>query len=122
MKLLVGKVKRASFNKRGEMLMEAIVSILLLSILLVIITTMIQTSRNMTARSMDEAALLQEMLLNPTTLASDNLDDFGDIDVREMDFIEGAITFQIPGGTISSTHDIQIYDNNGMIIAFIPDP
>jgi len=120
MKSLIGKAKELILNNKGEMLMEAIVSVLLLSILLVIIATMIQTSRNMTARSMDEASLLQEMLLNPTTQASDNINDFGDEDDREMEFRDGIITFQIPG-FVASTHDIQIYDNNGIIIAFVPD-
>jgi hypothetical protein len=120
MKSLTGKKRKPILNKKGEMLMEAIVSVLLLSILLVIITTMIQTSRNMTARSMDDARLLQQYQLNPVSLAA--FDDFnttpGSIRFHFADILKDI--------EIDSEHGISIFNPNSFdppvnIVAFFPD-
>jgi competence protein ComGC len=117
MKSLIGKAKNPIFNSKGEMLMEAIVSVLLLSILLVIIATMIQTSRNMTARSMQEASELQEEQLNLVVLASNGL----------APVTGGQITFtaSITSGStvigIEAGHPIRLY-NTDNIVAFFPNP
>jgi competence protein ComGC len=125
MKSLVGKSKSMLFNKKGEMLMEAIVSVMLLSILLVIITTMIQTSRNVTANSMGDAREFQQELFNLTILAYD--DDDPEFD--ESDFVEiesGEISFHLPWAALPAgveiEHSINIYVSNGIRIAFLPDP
>jgi Tfp pilus assembly protein PilV len=115
MKLLIGKIKQLKFQKKGETLMEAIVSVLLLSILLVTVTAMIQTSRNVTARSMQDAIALQEGRLNPVASASENIDP-DDLD-------EVSITFTVPSMPllfINATHNILLYDNDN-IVAFFPD-
>ena len=127
MKLLAGKVKNPISDKKGEMLMEAIVSVLLLSILLVIITTMIQTSRNMTARSMRDASRLQEMELNLVARAA----------FEEFNTTPGDIRFYFvdtsAGIGINAEHDILIFDPDSFIepgsleppsniFAFFPEP
>jgi uncharacterized protein (UPF0333 family) len=120
MKSLVGKIKKSIFQSKGEILMEAIVSVLLLSILLVIVTTMIQTSRQMTASSMSDANELQVEQLNLATLDSE------DLAVETV-----TITFQFvdlsAGIDIDASHDIRILDPTGFdppsnIVAFFPDP
>ena len=130
MKFLIGKIKRLLYYKKGETLMEAIVSVLLLSILLVTVTAMIQTSRNVTANSMQRAQEFQEELFNLTTFASDEDDFDHDLDDVDMEIEEGKITFVLPGnfafnlptGVYVIDHNIQVYDNNGIIVAFIPNP
>ena len=111
MKSLIGKIKRILHKQTGEILMEAIVSVLLLAILLVTITTMIQTSRNITANSMQEARQFQEEVLNPAVLASD-----------EQDLVTGNIAFTFTPSTTPLTleHKIIILENNGNIVAFYP--
>jgi len=115
MKSLIGKIKKAAFNKSGEMLMEAIVSVLLLSILLVIITTMIQTSRNMTARTMEDASALQEDQLNLVSLASGGL----------TPVTSGQITFTagtVAGVPIGAEHPVRLYNTDNIVAFFPPTP
>jgi Tfp pilus assembly protein PilV len=121
MKLLTGKVNRVVFDKKGETLMEAIVSILLLSILLVVVTTMIQTSRNVTANSMQRARELQEEQLNLVASNSNEIEDDDLVD-RFLFFTGTVIT--VPSAPVSpplftASHGICLYDNDN-IVAFFP--
>jgi len=109
MKLLIGKVKKLLSNKSGEMLMEAIVSILLFSILLVTVTTMIETSRNVTTNSMQEATALQEGRLNFAALASD-----------ELNLVEGELSFTSVAAGLHSEHEVRFYDNTDDFVAIFP--
>jgi competence protein ComGC len=110
MKLLVGKLIKILNKKRGELLMEAIISVMLLSILLVIVATMIQTSRNMTANSMRDASALQEGELNLLALGTDTRIESGSV-----------ISFEIQDLDIYSEHEIRLFEENGINIAFFPD-
>ena len=116
MRSLMYKVKKRLRSKRGETLVEAIVSILLLAILLGTVTAMIQVSLNLTARALDDATRLQDNMFNPAILGS------------PADFTMGTV---VSGGTlifitqnsdlIETKHDIDIYlDVNEDIISFIP--
>jgi len=110
MNLLIGKVKKILTPKKGEMLMEAIVSILLFSILLVTVATMIQTSRNITANSMRDATDFQEGRLNRAIIATDD----------ELNLVPGVITFTSALASMHSEHDVRIYDNDDFIVAVFP--
>jgi hypothetical protein len=109
MSSLIGKVKKILSQKSGELLMEAIVSILLFSILMVTVTTMIQTSRNVTATSMQEATAFQEGRLNLAVIVSDDLN-----------LVQGVITFTSVSADLHSEHDIRFYDNEDFIVAIFP--
>jgi hypothetical protein len=108
MNSLIGKVKRVN-NRKGEMLMEAIVTILIFSILLVTVTTMIQTSRVITANSMQDATAFQEERLNRAVLVSD-----------ELNLVSGIISFTSTAAGIYSEHDVRSYDNDDFIVAIFP--
>ena len=68
MRSLVRRIKYSLSSRKGETLIEAIVSIVILAILLSTITLMISTSRRLTANSMIEAREMQEDVLNPVYL------------------------------------------------------
>jgi hypothetical protein len=109
MSSLIGKAKENIFNRKGEMLMEAIVTILIFSILLVTITTMIQTARVITANSMQEATGFQEERLNRAVLASD-----------ELNLVNGILSFTSTAAGIYSEHEVRSYDNDDFIVAIFP--
>jgi len=110
MKSLIGKINKVFWRNRGEILMEAIVSILLLSILLTIIITMIQTSRNITANSMEDARALQGLL---SDLTQPDVPIFGGGNIR---FRAPSL---LPEIEIDSTHYIHLH-NIDNIVAFFP--
>ena len=120
MKSLIHRISNKLRSKKGETLVEAIISILLLTILLSTITAMISTSRRMTARSMETAREMQNETFNPA--ASSNPDRFipgGEISFSgEIETSDALITIDI-----ASTHNISIFDDdfNENIIAFSPE-
>jgi len=73
MKSLILKENNKLRSEKGETLIEAIVSILILAILLTTIVAMIGTSRRITANTMIEARGTQDGVMNPVTLASPDL-------------------------------------------------
>ena len=111
-------INRSLFQKRGETLVEGIISILLLAILMTTVTVMIQTSLRQTANSMEDAELLQNLTFNPAVL-----DDHPNLP-------EGIIRFVLiidkddamDDITIEAQHDIRIYENIRSIVSFYPDP
>ena len=124
MKLLTDNIKKILRTGKGEALMEAIVSIMLLSILLTTITTMIMTSRRITANTMIEARRVQEDILNDVFVGND-------IDGSPAGFVDGEVTFWSGYFDTASniiTHQIIIFDDEGDpniipdIVSFFPRP
>jgi len=118
MKSLIQSIKKTLCKKRGETLVEAIISILLLAILMTTVTVMIQTSLRLTANSMTEAEGIQNLTFNPAIL-----DTFPDLP-------EGIITFEKLNTGLSliqdiidieADHNIRIYEDIGHILSFYPD-
>ena len=109
MKKMMESLKRILLKNKGEMLIEAIVSILLLAILLTTVTAMIMASRRMTARSMVDARTMQEETFNPTTL-------------RGPGSRAGTIRFTSVARVINVTHNVLIYEDDNIINAFYPTP
>jgi len=103
------KVNNRLRSKRGETLVEAIISILLLAILLGTVTAMIQVSLTLTARSMEEARELQNNTFNPAI--------FGIHD----DYLPGVVSFEAITTMIESEHDILVFEITEDIVSFIPD-
>ena len=114
MKSLILRIKKVLRTNKGETLMEAIVSILLLAILLTTITAMIRSSLNMTANIMQEAQRVQEELINPAFLAT--------IDPANLDADEVSFTFTASSIVMTASHDVLVFDNTDNISAFYPIP
>ena len=110
MRSLIFGINNALRSKKGETLVEAIVSILLLTILLGTITAMIHTSLRLTANTMQEADGMQNDVFNPAIFDT------------QPNLSPGSLSF----GTLSTTlidtqHDIYIFDNTGDMVSFYPD-
>jgi len=116
MKSLKYRIIRIFKQKRGETLVEAIVSILLLTILLTTITVMIQTSFRLTANAMREAEEMQELRFNPAFL-----NDFDEVDDLQLGKIVFSYINTDEGIEINSEHVIFVYERNADIISFYPD-
>jgi len=106
-------IKKRLRSKRGETLVEAIVSILLLAILMTTVTVMIQTSLRLTANSMREAEIMQELTFNPAFR-----------DAIEQDLETGKLFFfyteEDADWHIDALHEIRIYEDNYELISFYP--
>ena len=109
MKSLMCKVKIRLRSKRGETLVEAIVSILLLAILLGTVTAMIHVSLNLTARALEEATELQTNTFNPAIIGT------------HEDFEPGVLSFETATGLIETEHEIYVFEITEDIVSFIPD-
>jgi len=119
MKLLTTKVNETLKNRRGETLVEAIISILLLAILLTTITTMINTSRTMTANAMREAELVQQGAFNPVFLTEYDINNNGESIEVEFGITIGTSIY------IETSQSSVLYageGGNSNIIAFYPAP
>ena len=120
MKSLMFKIKKRLRSNRGETLVEAIISILLLAILMTTVTLMIQTSLRLTANSMQDAERIQNETFNPAIFNNHGDDDLSD----------GTITFLYsyrPVGALdpiygNAKHDIQIFEDLNNIVSLYPDP
>jgi len=110
MKKWVLKTKNILRSKRGETLMESIVSLLILTILLTAVGMMIQTALNMTLISTQNAREMQHDIANPTIRA---LYATGSTDDTEIIFSSPEI-----GAGFTASHEVVIFD--GGIIAFSP--
>ena len=109
MRSLIDKTKKALRSKRGETLVEAIASMLILAILLTSVAAMIQTALRMSGEAVRDAAENQEAINNII------LGHFDPANTRGAE-----INFTAPG--IVASHEIEIYvDTTAGIIAFIPD-
>jgi len=112
MKSLIIRIKKALRSKRGEMLMEAIVSIILLVILLTTITAMIATSRRLTANSMVEAREMQEETLIPVTNATHTgFEQDVTIEITAVD----------PSIDLEAEHTVSFFNNGQGLVAFFPE-
>jgi len=112
MRSLIIKIKKKLRQKRGETLIEAIISILLLAILLTTVTAMIQTSLRMTSNSMREADDLQKNTYNPAILNT------------LPDLSSGTIILKSQSTTVVDTqHDIFVFEDEDIndILSFYPD-
>jgi len=111
MKPLIIRIFKKLRAKSGEMLIEAIVSIMLLTIMLTTITAMIAVSNRMTSNSMIQARTLQDETFNLIALGT-----HPDFDGALLEFSSEKFDtddFKIP-------LNIEfLYDNPG-IIAFFP--
>jgi len=114
--LLIQTTKKRLRLRRGETLVEAIVSILLLAILLGTVTAMIQVSLNLTARALEEARELQNDTFNPAIFGTH--DDF-DLGVVSLEVITGLETIT---GFIETEHEIEVLEISEDIVSFIPVP
>ena len=115
MKSLIYKINKTLCSHNGEMLIEAIISIMLLTILLTVVTTMISTSLRMTSNSMVDAKAVQEEMLN-LAFSAQNTGTSGTITIEAVD-LPSYITVDI-----NATHFVSIFENTENIIAFFPDP
>ena len=128
MKLWTDKIKNVLRSKKGETMMEAIVSIIILAILLTTITAMISTSRLITARSMQRAGEVQEDIFNK--IAQGN--DLDSLEVSTSRFDDdGVVVFTLPSkiGTEEIRHNIRFFEDAGdntnipvNLVAFFPNP
>ena len=121
MKSLIQRIKKSLCPAKGETLVEAIVSILILAIMMTIIVTMISTSMRLTANSMEEARAIQQGTLNPAFL--------GDLpagaDVTELKITSLSLFDALPD-YVPAQHDVLVFDNdafetNQNVVAFYPD-
>ena len=130
MKLLTDKAKKILNTGKGEALMEAIVSVMLLSILLTTVTTMIMTSRRITANTMVEARRVQEDILNDV-FVGDAITSSTPGFNPGFDVVTDGITFWSPhfdteNGTNMISFDIRIFDDDNDpnippdIVSFFP--
>jgi len=110
MKSLKDSIKKVLRSNRGETLVEAIVSILLLAILMTTVTAMIQTSLRLTANSMRDAEELQSDTFNLAIAGT------------HPDFSPGVVAFETKSPALIKTqHDIDILEDTGDIVFFYPD-
>ena len=108
MKSWIDKIKKTLLSRRGESLIEAVASMLILVILIATVAGMIQTSLRITARAIGEARDVQEEV---NQLMLGNFADVGD-NKFEIVFIPSA------GATITMTQDVDFTDDEevGMIV------
>jgi len=102
------KIKKAIRSKRGESLMEAIVSLLILGILMTTIVSVIRFSMVMTGNSIREATTTQN--------------DMNDIRLENLGASSSLVllTFTANGyNLIEASHDINFHAENN-IVAFYP--
>jgi len=106
MKTPIRKIKRLLISKKGETIVESIVSIFIMTVLLVSVTSMIQIALRTTSSSIKEAKRVQEEIINPliSSGGSGNM---------------VTLTFKIPG-LPDVTHNVVLSANEG-IIAFAPE-
>ena len=105
---VIQSTKKRLRSKRGETLVEAIVSILLLAILLGTVTAMIQVSLNLTARALEDSTGLQTNTFNPAIFGT------------HEDFEPGVISFDTVTGLIETEHEIEVFEIAEEIVSFIP--
>jgi len=105
MKNLIRDIKGILRSKRGELVLESIVSLLMFSILLAGVSAMLQTSIMMISVSIRNAKELQEQTINKITLSEYEYSS------------EAVLTLTHAYG--SASHEIVFNDSD--IIAFVPD-
>jgi hypothetical protein len=107
MKTWVSKIRGILRSDRGESIMEAVASMLILAILLATITSMIQTSLKWTGIYLQESRAMQD-IINPVRLGVYGV---------YSETVE--ISFKADVTKVEASHNVDFYDNNG-IIAFSP--
>ena len=112
MNTLIRRAKKIFRSKKGETLMESIVSMLVLSVLLAAITMMILTALKFTNTLTQRATTMQEEKINPAVLLSKTTGS-GEITFTAASDAPDAAT------DISAKHNVRVYDDDG-IIAFAP--
>jgi len=113
-------IKKRLRSNRGETLVEAIVSILLLAILMTTVTLMIQTSLRLTANSMQDAERVQNDLFNPAVWNTQEGLTPGQI---SFNYSPDSSSINADYGIfIDTKHDIQLFEDEfNDIVAFYPD-
>ena len=103
--------RRPLRSRKGETLLETVISFLLLAVLLMGVSFMTETALRITRASTDSARATQQEVVNPLLRR-----DAGR-------FAPGAtVEFSFPGtGLEKVSHPVRLYQDNGLI-AFIPDP
>jgi len=122
-------IKTKLQSKKGETLIEAIISILLLTIMLTTITAMIGISQRMTANAMIRARNTQDRVINQIILKSDDLFDPGARIVFSDDFFinkfinntEGIIEHDLHIFNADNIDDDEVRNSIADIISFYPD-
>jgi len=109
---LIAKIKKSLRSKRGESIVEAIVSFVILGMLLTTVFGIIRFSLVMSGDSISDANADQAHV-NELVLEDDS---------RWSAAVTAEIVFRSvdPALDIEAVHDIQLYDQDGML-AFIPD-
>ena len=103
-------------SKRGESIMEALVSLLILGILMTTIVSIIRFSMVVTGDSVRRATIAQTEI---NRLMFDIYDIDPDINPGGNE-AQGALTFSNSELGVETMHDVVFYTNEG-IIAFRPD-
>jgi hypothetical protein len=110
METLIKKTKSILFQKNGESIMEAVVSMLILSMLLTTIVSIIRFSMVMTGNSISSALHEQEYF---NDLVQDNYENS-----EQVEIIILSVDGELPDGVINAKHDIEF--NTSGDIAFFP--
>jgi len=103
---LIIRIKKIFHSNKGETLMEAIVSIILLTILLTTITAMISISQRMTANAIRQANNTQARAFNAIILKDDDI--FNDAIISFTPALNSDLTFVDITSDIS--HSIKLFD------------
>lgn len=98
-------------SKRGESLLESIVSILIFTIMMVTVTAIIGTSLNLTANADKKTTEWQQGALNPAIL-NKSAETTGSVTISFTGSASGA-------GTIKITQKIK-YGKNAEVFSFVP--
>jgi hypothetical protein len=123
--MVIKKIENILRSKRGESIMEAVASFLVLSMLLASVAYMIAISMNWTAGSLLNASEIQEigneLILgdyeNPATLDTFNSTEEHDGDIT-FSFVIEIDSLKVLEG--KAEHQISIAEAHGNIIAFSP--
>ena len=101
---LISKLKAALKNRRGETLVEGVVSILVFVVLVATVSSMILLSLRITHSSLDAATEMQE---NFNTLVEGN---------TAPSYIGQTVDFTLPGVVAAITVEVDMYESGGLVI------
>jgi len=111
MKNLVSRIKKALLARKGESLIEAVASMLVLVILMATVSGMIQTSLRITGIALGEAQVMQENTINELVLGHYSISTVGNLE----------IVFDIAGGLFYDLiQEVEYNTAEDGIIAFSP--
>ena len=122
MKEWITNIKRVLRSKRGETLMEAIVSVFVLILLVTAVGTTIQYATKLTGLSIRQAEGAQANINHLVAPAYESADAASEWS------IEITLSYDVPGGIESGAakHDAVLrevtFDDGSRVFAFVPDP